>query len=437
MKTIIHSTILLLFSCSTLVAQSSIGFKNPGDDSLLKNYTLPTWGYNSLMIQTNNSISNSEQEQNGRSTKNSSSSFLVHPEYIIYKESETSIEHHNITINTLYEYSNTKQTAGFYNSEETNSRLAYNAIINSTYNRYVTYQSFILVDGNLQYDYYRNIKKEDNVKQTSINKNKYANFKIGLGIGHVRNISPVIRALRFNERYLKIVSTEKLSAQQISLLAKEITKISGYRQIYDRYEKYFWDNLGNIIGNNPTLSAFDWFYLRDALNENIGERFEGWDVSGGINLQNLWQKYRSMGFFGKYRYYKNLTLEQQIGFTLNTDYFEYIDDNLSNSQPYNGNVQIACEYLRLMTDKLLWRTSLSSNSRIGKITKSFFDGHQWYKQHSYFLSSTVSYFVENKATLSFRISYSSSNNYNAAFDNSLDLFNCSFSLSYYFNRNLF
>lgn len=153
--------------------------------------------------------------------------------------------------------------------------------------------------------------------------------RLGVGFGRLRDVTPVIRALRVQERLQELGRENVLSSDNIQAAAQQFARRPGYAPVYDRGDKYFWnDFFSGIEAQSSELLAYESFYLAESLVEQVARRQEGYEVSAGIDLDYLNrlnkenqasgfdERRRSInstvGFFAEGRYATNTSLRQQI-----------------------------------------------------------------------------------------------------------------------------
>lgn len=485
MKTIL--SLLFLLTSSSLLAQKSIGFTDSTDFKNLIDYRLPDWGYSNFYLSNvgigvNGTIDNLDRDRNFSDlnsfqydrleARQLNLGFGISPAYDYFRESEDL----NILANSSLLLSMNKRTnkredednnsGVIINNDRKNSsgvkRIGLNIDVESQ--KYVSDNFFIEVDWRsfIRYDFDRNSTKIDGaVDITTNSKNRFILIEpnAGIGFGRIRNITPVIRALRLNERY-KTLGNTSLTKQEIEFSSVQFTRYQGYQRRYDRPLKYFWKDLDNGIDSKLSgLNAFDLFYLNDVFNENLGSRFEGYSIilTGGYSYSNSLSKQdyddstpdqRSFSIVRvantelSAQWYKNLNLNHQISAGLSNQIYFPLEKRISTELSFMS--QFESGWLWVLSDLFQLNNQLRityNRERIKNI--------ELFKEHNLFtnVSSQLSYFIENKLLLSTSFGlnqrhqsrdYALSDNLydESLLRNSWDI-SFSISLRYYLNRNLF
>ena len=161
--------------------------------------------------------------------------------------------------------------------------------------------------------------------------------RLGIGFGRLRDVTPVIRALRVRERLNELGRGNVLSSENVQAAAQQFARRPGYAPVYDRSDKYFWnDFFSGIESRSSELLAYESFYLAESLVEQVARRQEGYEVSAGVDLNysnrldkrdeefgvqaRSRQINSSLGLFTQGRYAANLSLRQQITVFGGADY---------------------------------------------------------------------------------------------------------------------
>lgn len=131
-------------------------------------------------------------------------------------------------------------------------------------------------------------------------------FEIGIGTGKIRDVTSVITALRFEERLKQVnLLSNSFSDDQISSLAQQFSLTSYYNSVYDRSEKYFWDDMQKKLDsfgvNLSQTSLHSQFYVYESLNELKFRRNEGYKLNVGIILK--FQKIENRDYYSSDTYY--------------------------------------------------------------------------------------------------------------------------------------
>jgi len=396
--------LFIFISCLTnpLIAQTSIGFKNPKDIEPLMSYRLPTWGYSTILISADGRLNSQE----AKSIYNSpwsrfSSNLSFSPKMYAYSESERNIKLYNIySISELY-YGANKSNPSSQGDRESKD-IGLSLYLDGSWNYYFSENTFFLMSGNSSVRYREMINEDlyNHEENKRIDRSYELNAQIGFGWGRVRNVAPLIRALRFQERYGTVKNITPFNESQLHFIAHHIAKHSGYIGVHDRSDKYFWSDLFEGIGFESQLTPFEIYYLADIFKESIGARFQGWDFSTGLKITGNKNINRTLGWFMQSQWYRNLSLNHQISVRPTGYISKYLDDDAG--QKFIGSVVLNFEYLWVLNDRILWLSRLNSNLNIGKTKKLNSENLAWYQHFYHNLESRFSYYIEDNLTFDLR-----------------------------------
>ncbi len=336
------------------------------------------------------------------------------PSLLGYYESEKYIQNYqvNLSLDNHYKmYQNNPKLIG--NAMLKNREMKYDITLDLKGSRkqYLLPKGFLLIDGTYNHTYQDHKTEEKTAENETdykgIARDYQADIKLGVGFGRIRNISPLIRALRWRERFEALRDSFVITDDKIQLIGQEFSKISGYEVIYDRKDKYFWNNLFNHIDPNQSLTPFETFYLTDVLYENIDERFEGWEVSAAYNLQFRKEYKDNWGGVLKLNWYKNLSLEDQINFG-STISFQKMNLKNEISSFYENTEYIYTtfsNYLWLLTDRITWHSQLSHKYHYvrNRYQNLAYDGSDKFTGH--YLNSKFIYYIENGMNFFINVEY--------------------------------
>lgn len=397
-------------------AQTSVGISS-NDSKPLKDYRLPEWGYTDWQIDFGASGYKLDENEKHDKSELSQLSLTLTPRIFIFKESEkqlTSVDGYLTKWNSFLSskdiekgYSNRKIESGI------NQWMIHLISERRTYNS----SKYVRVSPEFNFLYHRDIDKftVNYFSPPSVTKEKYntldryydINVTLGMGFGRVRNVTPVIRALRLNERLKTINKDAEFDQSQIDQVAVEFSKYHSYQKIYDYPDKYFWNSLS---ANLPDLTPFESHYLNDIFNEITGERLEGAEIDAGFRITKIDRvtKFKSdfendkfnakAGFLGPQlhvRVYHNYSLKGQIGFVGQANW-----DFRINKKKYNPienilQFQLSADHLYVVTNQILIDIK-PSYSRV--ILKSEFDDDK-YTSSLLSLNSSISFFIEDRFSI--------------------------------------
>lgn len=489
MTKLVSSILLFIFISIPIYAQESIGFSDSTDFQYIIDYRLPDWGYSNFYLSTgrfrtandyrSTNLERVNTNPDARITSDSdikshTITLALSPAYQYYRQSELQILSLNTNLDLgtgIQNHSNKSEGSSTddsyiiqeedFNVKNRDVFVSYSIDINSKY--YAWNELFISggIDGYVNFSKDKSKRNDELYPDKDWNENefyRYISFRpqLGIGFGRVRNVAPQIRAIRLKERYQEI-SDQSFTNNEIIESAEQFTRIQQYKSTRDRHQKYFWSDMNELLsGKLDEVFAYDLFYLNDVLNENLGQRYEGFDIriTGRYGYQNSlrtidgyignnFRENRNLeinrwaGAVSNLRWYKNLSINHQLSFV--AEYAVSFSFEKSSFIKYDTDVFANFSWLWTITDRYFLTTSLR-NSYSKPIYK---DRIQNYKHldNETSLSNSFSYFIENRLSLTGSLS--------ANFDlqdfeqpdyisDKLKLnWSAAVSLRYYFARNLF
>ncbi|MEQ9090275.1 MAG: hypothetical protein RIE52_04250 [Balneola sp.] len=464
---------LLLISTIQLEAQESVGFSDSTDFQYLIDYQLPDWGYSNFYISSAGFNSNGthsfvDQESDNplnraetdRANFNTNVGFF--PRYELYRESELRTFSLDVIsgISTNFSKSkqedisgsNTNESEGNFNGQSVQSR------VSLAHNYYTSENVFFIT--NLFADIrYRRDNSESEIdgivvnEETSIGRSLNFTPTLGIGFGRIRNVTPIIRAIRFNERY-KALGSNSFSGDEIQNTADTFTRIQGYQSTTDRFQKYFWEDINNgLNGKLDQIGAFDMFYLNDVFDENLGSRFEGYEAAFSVDYiySNRLTKQDDQLNNTEPRIF---SLNRQANLNFNIDWFKNIDlynqlsirgyNSLmlpleeSDTEEWTNQTDIIAEWLWIFADRFTLDTNLQTRYSTRKLKQNTEDK---FGVLSSALRTNLFYFIENKMAINAGVSlaYNGVNREfsDVKFTDRRFLWSVNAGVKYYFNRNLY
>jgi hypothetical protein len=445
-----HIMIVLNLFAAVVIAQTPVGFKNPNDISPVKAYRLPTWGYSSLDLSFDFSGNGNQQKSTDVEKTYIVNALSFRPVLIKYHESETNIYSLQSSLSGLYEYRKDQTDSSAQersNSGWRNKSQQFSYSIDGSWSHYQTEKSFFKLYGMMlgRYnDLYTSSTHPHHPDDSNRDIHKYFKheFRVGYGVGKVRNVTPVIRALRFRERLNAFEKGITLTDANLQDVAHHIALYSGYNSVYDRAGKYFWTDLFNIIPDiENNLSRYEYNNLRELFREDVGSRLEGWDLVFSMHYSNIYNdlSQRKEQFWGpgsQFRLYHNLSLMQQIG--INADLFYGFSAHSDPGNEQQGYFHGTCEYLYNMTDRLLFESNLSASVYYQKPDDKNYEvwNHPFEKEYRW--DTQFQYYIEDDLALVSRIGlYLGKDHWgNFGYDDEMG-YQISMSLHYYLDRKLF
>ena len=459
---------LLFIAAGSSFAQQSVGFSNPDNIDPLLDYRLPDWGYSNFYLDF-------DAQGRGKDVKGTNSEFVtsmsdlsIRPGYRLFRESEGRTFKLNSSMSLGYQGRSLRSNSSFSNNESKDKERDFNfgLDISTTIREYITDQSFLFGDGNINVTYNSN-NSEDfqdgtlSNKVVSYNRRFSATPRIGYGLGRIRNVNPIIRAVRLSERASALGDGIDFTNQDILEAADQFTQYDGYRQTYDRPEKYFWGDMDEATSPNlGSLDAFDMMYLTDVLDEAVGNRLEGWEVVGGaeFNYGNSLERTEESGMVNRYefirkragifvdgRWYKNISLTQQWGVTGNATLSYPLEDGDPNTieEKRSLRLQAGVNYLWNISDRFLLGSGLYNIYSRSKFEGFSIGGGDGFSQwtNRLVLNNNFSYYLENGLFLTLSLYSSLTHDGDTQSDVTLDNrrfdWSASLGLRYYFSRNLY
>ncbi len=101
--------------------------------------------------------------------------------------------------------------------------------------------------GDIYYQHRRGTDSDEDSYTRSSGDIHFQAVRVGIGMGRVRIVTPVIRALRVRER-LHAVPQTRLSDEQVQTAARQLARRPGYESVYDRPDKFFWRDFFENVG---------------------------------------------------------------------------------------------------------------------------------------------------------------------------------------------
>lgn len=392
MKKILITALIMLITSSVYCWQS-VGFKIK-DHALIKDYQLPAWGYSMLDIDLSG---NGYYRRRDTDYKRITESFqiILKPGYLRSFESEKLKFLLNSDFSTQLRYS------GYENEEQETDDIfrdyLYVTRLKGDCNYYIVDDLFLNISVDSRFIYRERNCSQD--YQNFIDRQIFTVSIFGIGIGRIRDVSPVFRALRLKERVEALNRGMTLTEKQITALADKFALYPQYANIYDRYEKYFWKEISPILGSEfDALNLSENLYLTEVMKEYI-RRYQGNEVLLGIDF---WQDYNietngdktkelHLGPSLSYKCYNNINLKYQIGINSKISYLKYLSDDSYENSRFRINFTNSHHFD--ITDRLRWNSGISLNYNY-----IWYDNFEGYTIGTT-LTSYLNYFIENNFAL--------------------------------------
>ncbi|XWN36333.1 MAG: hypothetical protein ROO71_10260 [Balneola sp.] len=454
-------------------AQESIGYSESTDFQYLIDYRLPDWGYSNFYISSANFNSSGsyrfiDQDSNNffpgtaeTDQTNYSTGLSISPRYELYKESELRTFSLNMfsSLSTNFSSFDEEETFGGSENEEnsnTNSQ-AFQYSLSFFNDYYFSENAFLITNlfSNVRFSRFKGESERNGqpVNEQTI-KQRDVNFQpsVGIGFGRIRNVTPILRSIRLNERYKELGNTS-LSRSEILNTAETFTKVQGYQRTRDRFLKDFWGDVNtDVNGKLDQLNAFDLFYLNDVFSENLGSRFEGYRASlsaeyfyfnqlrnderiNDVTNRDL-SISRQVHLNFEFDWFKNLNLYHQLNINVGNNLILPLEQE--NGEDWINQADINAEWLWVFADRFQLTTSILNRIIDLKSKDSRFQDFDQYLSR---LGTNLFYFIENRMVLNAGVSlhyqqfsreFETSN-----FDDKRFQWSINAGIKYYFNRNLY
>lgn len=439
---IFNSFILSLVFITSVFAQ--IEDNSRVTTSLFSNYRLPTTTYHNLKFHGSGNLG-LFAIAGGTKTRNLTVYFAPDFNYL------SNSENHEDQINFISQGNYSSQISEQNETEREQSSYSQRILLEGHRNRYI-------FESNLYWQLAGSVNlslSERNEDDPAIEFNHYESVKtqiysaeIGFGWGKIRDVTPVVTALRIDKRLNKLGRKTDFSNSEIVKIAGTVSRLNYFSMNYDKPEKYFWNSVeGELadLGHKYELNYFEQNYLNDVLDEIKFLRQEGLKI--GLNLALLyskdWQKYvrneynnnpftaesliPQVKFYTNY--YHQLDLFSQINLMADLSAgSEVIIDN-TGKQNYDFNIHVG--YLREFRDRFLWKISntakyhiINRNEQLSRFENRF--------------ETSLSYYIEDNISLSVSYSWKYYDvNYNHyMFDHTKNDHNIFFGITYFISKGL-
>ncbi|MCK6542321.1 hypothetical protein L6Q79_06530 [bacterium] len=421
MRKVIFLCLVALLMQDQLSAQTSVGFSD-NNPKPIKDYRLPDWGYSRGWINASLSRNNSSSDYSDEEYKNDNSSYWLNSNYILMRESEK--QDLNFSASAFYSKrtNETSRNNDLGHSDRDYNDIVAHVMLRGNSSHYAGYYHATILP-HIAYTKSESVYKVTDIgymfPDTAIMRSKEKSNAIDLslatlfGIGRIRNVTPVIRAMRVHERLNAVGKGESWNEETTQRVAAEFARLYGYQNVYDRHQKEFWNSLDEAL---PDLTPFEAHYMNDVFQEAIGNRLEGYVIDVGPriiryqsrdkrNSSNYYLddedvKFRStyLGMMLNGQFYHNYSINGQIDFSATGSL-----DFRSSSKKYNPvsdlkQMQLAVNHLYSIADRLLWTVSGTYDNAHIKIGDE--DTHETFKSKKYKISTNLTYFIENRLSIS-------------------------------------
>jgi len=407
---------------------SSIGFANPDSTQPVRAYRLPTWHWSTWRLRADGGASRAGRRGDNGDVDQFDVTLGLNPTYRSFWESEARRAFLRFSPFIGLERTGRTDSNGEREQERDLSRITTGVDLRGTLREYVSGRTFLFgaSDGSIDYRRERDdIQRDENDvrEQTQSVFRVRANLRLGIGVGRVRVVTPVIRALRIRERLRTVAPGTSVSDGQVQAAARQLARRSGYQAVYDRPDKSFWRDFFDRAGLSGR-SPFETFYVADILREPVGVRREGAEIVGGPFgtyrhvlkreeeddqlVDRTFSGEGEIGGFVRGRWYRNVSLRHQLGADVEATYRYFVDEEGSGiDRKYELDLEdefgldAEGQWLWVLADRLRLDTRLRANLEYQSLEAlRGVRGQDFQFTNQYSLTSDLLVFVENSLSLS-------------------------------------
>ncbi len=425
------------------------------DPSVFTKYKIPNTDLKSLWFNTSLNFSSNKQDYTGdtnvNSYYNSNFGYNLRPSYYLLKETDNKHLYFKMDLSGHYShsYSENHYSTDPYLSSSKNNMYSTSIYLNFLNNNYLNSSDvFYSLSSSISVSM-SDAKNENNNGTTTNsytgNKNQYYNFLLGFGFGKLRNVTPVVSAIRFQERLKQVNLLNKdLSNEAIEGLAQQFSRQSYFSSVHERPNKYFWQSIDDALSRDGIslngLNMYSSSYLMETTGEVRFLRQEGCivGINAQLQYQNTYQAYAGNHqleeeFYTLGNMYINyshqLNLNSQVNFNLSISGGPNVIANQLIKQLYSLDAEAGYNYE--LTDRIV--TSLSDEFSLDFRNESV---QQKILRNNFILS--VNYFIEDNMSFNFNYNwqyfiYKDYNLYNPSTNNNHSV-NVGF--TYYIDRGI-
>ena len=395
---LINSSVIGQEQIETLVKQKKT--IDPSKAFLMYDYRLPNWGYDNLYFDLSGNIQGSNESGKNSTHKSDYQNINFSPLYFHYFESEKKIFKLQSSVQSSFNNSKTESEGNNpYKMDQSKTNVYFQ--VNADWSSYLDGNCFLKVRTDNIYSYSDYDSRIVRMYQPSI--------RFGIGRGRVRNITPVVRALRVGESLKNLSLGSRISDEDLMALSAFFAQRNGYYKTYDRSNKYFYHDFPpGVLSKIKELSPWEVMYLHDTWSEEIGERYEGFEINSGISIRYDKKDYSvntsrsrdieaaQMGFYFEQIFSHNLSTIYQMGIASNGSLSKVIDTD-SN---YESIGSFSLEFLNLwnVIDRLLVNWDIGYKSK-------FSSGDNWERMDNFNTDLSFRYYIENNLSLNTQVLY--------------------------------
>jgi len=219
---------------------------------------------------------------------------------------------------------------------------------------------------------------------------------IGLGYGRFINATPLRKAVRIEDfLFEEGIIADLLPKETMIELGHIIDKEDEYRDLYDdrSYQNYWYEDMSNEITKTGLVlgkvGAIGLLRMREVLTqEQINDRFFGWDISAGVQYQLLTaeegQSRRDPAMALNVRYSRPINWSTQVNTELK------FDTPFKNDFGHEYTVTENIDFIYEITNKIAFTTANTIRLRKQRLTDA---------KLSMTSSIDFNFFIENKIIL--------------------------------------
>ena len=455
MKRSILYFVFLFFVSIGIVNAQKYGLGNT-DPSVFTKFRIPETDLSNFWFNTNlylntDKLDNSHIVQQvpwNYSRYNSTFNYSLTPNYYLLRESEDNYFLLNTSLSGTYHKSYSEDHSN--NSQMTSQRsrdYIVDLSLNFTDNNYISQSDiFYSLGSNIWAD----IQDEQNELNLSLTSNDYYGYKqqnysfaAGMGIGKQRNVTPIVSAIRFQERLKQLnILNSDLSDKTIEDLAQQFYKQTYYSLIHERPDKYFWQDIEKtLLQDGVALKDLNMYadaYLRESVNEvrflrsealmaglNLRAQYQNIYSTSSGNGSNINEQFLTLGeVYFIYSHQMNLNSQLNIGMTISGG--PNITKHPYERQQYlfDGNAGYNYE----LTDRLVASLNNAFNLQFMNYDKEE-------KFLSNLLGFTLRYFIEDNLSFNANYQWSYRVNKNLYYENyTYNTHTINLGFSYYFDK---
>lgn len=397
-----------------------VGFSDPARTQPIGAYRLPDWHYSTLTIDGgfsgNRGVSSNESGSDPSFTTDDTSTDIrlnVMPGYEGFWESEHRVVSlavdPSLNLRRRSDDNEVRTGGEVLTGEQTFSRLRFDVRNQFTYDRYVSENVFLRVQESVDFGYQRDSEEErrsDEPPSGAIDVTRTTfsydvRTQVGVGVGRVRDVTPVVQALRVDER-LRAVGDDGLSDEEVQVAAQQLAQRFGYTSVYDRPNKYFWGRFFDRLGRRAGLSSLETFYVAEVLREPLGRRRQGADlvVSPTLDVFNgVGSEDRAAlgGAAVTARWFENLNLRNQLSARFGSRLQYGLGDAAPNRE---WRVSASGAWLWVLADRVQFNAGLSALIEGMRDERNVsFGSEETRRRQEYAVESGLTVFIENSLTL--------------------------------------